>query len=287
VALVCGEERLSYGELEQRANRLARYLRGLGVGPEVLVGLCVERSVEMLVGMLGILAAGGAYVPLDPAYPPQRLAFILEDSQAPVLVTQNELLPGLPEHGARVARLDGDAPRIAQESAEPLPPANPAVTAGNLAYIIYTSGSTGRPKGVAIQHRSAANLAGWAQRVFPAEDLAGVLAATSICFDLSVFEIFVPLAAGGTVILSENALALPELPAAASVTLVNTVPSAIAQLLDALPASVRTVSLAGEPLRPQLVDEIYRRGVRRVFDLYGPSEDTTYSTFTLRARGGR
>ncbi len=286
VALICGERRWTYGELELRVDRLARHLRGLGVGPEVFVGLCAERSAEMVAGMLAILGAGGAYVPLDPAYPKQRLAFMLEDTQAPVLLTQSRLLEELPEHGARVVLLDGflDAePPAASGSGEPpLALADP----GHLAYAIYTSGSTGRPKGVAIAHRSAAALVHWARRVFSAEELAGVLASTSISFDLSVFEIFATLASGGAVILAENALALPGLPAAAEVTLVNTVPSAMAQLADALPASVRAVNLAGEPLRPQLVERLYERGVARVFDLYGPSEDTTYSTCALRVPGG-
>ncbi|MCI0656213.1 MAG: AMP-binding protein, partial [Acidobacteria bacterium] len=159
------------------------------------------------------------------------------------------------------------------------------VTADNLAYVIYTSGSTGRPKGVAIEHRNAGALIHWARGVFTQEELAGVLASTSICFDLSVFELFVTLSWGGKVILAENALQLPGLPAANEVTLVNTVPSAMAELvrMGGVPASVRTVNLAGEPLQTRLVNEIYRQEtVERVLDLYGPSEDTTYSTFALR-----
>jgi amino acid adenylation domain-containing protein len=293
-AVVCGGERATHRELDRRANQLAHRLRALGIGREVPVGIALERSIDMVVALLAILKAGGAYVPLDPSYPPDRLAFLLADSQreieAPVLVTRERLLPLLPRSaGGRPVRtvcLDRDREAIDRESE-----ADPAAGAGpeDLAYIIYTSGSTGRPKGVAIEHRSAAALLAWAAGVFPPEDLAGVLASTSINFDLSVFELFLPLARGGTVILAENALALAGLPEAGAVTLVNTVPSALAELLrlEALPASVRTVNLAGEPLTPALVEQIERLpGVRRVLDLYGPSEDTTYSTWARRTADG-
>ena len=155
----------------------------------------------------------------------------------------------------------------------------------DLAYVIYTSGSTGVPKGVAIEHRSAGTLVHWARTVFSDEEISGVLASTSVCFDLSVFEIFFPLSFGGRVILAPNAIEIGSLPARGEVTLVNTVPSAAAELVreGALPRSVRTVCLAGEPLTTRLADALYATGhVDRVFDLYGPSEDTTYSTFVLR-----
>ncbi|HEX5718504.1 MAG TPA: amino acid adenylation domain-containing protein, partial [Thermoanaerobaculia bacterium] len=173
-------------------------------------------------------------------------------------------------------------------SGEPAAPERRA-DPGFLAYLIYTSGSTGRPKGVAIEHRSAVALARWARELFPADELDGVLASTSVCFDISVFELLVPLAWGGRVILAENALELPAIAAAgADVRLINTVPSAMAELMrqGALPTSVRTVNLAGEPLPGVLAERIYQRDtVRRVLNLYGPSEDTTYSTFALVARG--
>ncbi|HYO12562.1 MAG TPA: amino acid adenylation domain-containing protein, partial [Thermoanaerobaculia bacterium] len=177
-ALVCGEERLTYAELDRRANRLARGLRRLGVGPEVRVGIALPRTAELVVGLLAILKAGGAYVPLDPASPRERLAMILEDARASLVLTP-ESLPHLPPETSG-ERLGGTA------------------GPGNLAYLIYTSGSTGRPKGVAIEHRSAAALLDWAAEVFVPEELEGVLAATSVAFDLSVFEIFLPLTRGGT-----------------------------------------------------------------------------------------
>jgi amino acid adenylation domain-containing protein len=285
VAVVCGAQRLTYGELEARANRLAGHLRSLGAGPETPVGVCLERGPELLPALLGILKAGAAYVPLDPAYPQERLAFILEDSRAAVLVTQGSLAERLPALGVRVL-VDEVIDEIAGDAAPPeVPPG--AGRADHLAYLIYTSGSTGRPKGVAITHRSATALLRWAAGEFPAADLAGVLAATSICFDLSVFELFLPLGRGGTVLLAADALALAGLPAAAEVTLINTVPSAIAELvrLGPPPPGLRTVNLAGEPLQGALVREVERwcPGVR-VLNLYGPSEDTTYSTWA-RADG--
>ena len=239
VAIHFNEEQLTYAEVNQRANQVAHYLRGLGVGPETLVGLCVERSPRMVIGLLGILKAGGAYVPLDPAYPKERLRFVLEDAGVTVLLTEEKLLGELGDGIAacKIVRLDSDGPAISTASVE-----NPDGGAGpeSLAYVIYTSGSTGKPKGVAIEHHSPVMLVSWAHGVFSAEECAGVLFATSICFDLSVFEMFVPLCRGGKLILVENALELATAPAASQVTLVNTVPSAIRELirLQAVPSSV-------------------------------------------------
>ncbi|HSF39926.1 MAG TPA: non-ribosomal peptide synthase/polyketide synthase, partial [Thermoanaerobaculia bacterium] len=280
-ALVVGEERLTYGELDGRANRLARFLREEGAGPETRVAVCAERTAGLVVALLAVLKAGSAYVPVDPAYPRERQAFLLADSEAPLLVTEERLLGRLPQTRARIVCLD----QVEERSASPLPP---LAGAGNLAYLIYTSGSTGQPKGVAIEHRSAVAFLRWVAGVFPPEALKGVLAATSVCFDLSVFEVFAPLSLGGTVILAENALELPRLPAAGEVTLVNTVPSAIAELARSggIPASVRTINLAGEPLRAALVERLYRiPTVQAVYNLYGPSEATTYSTWVRLERG--
>ena len=165
VAVEFGLERLTYRELNARANQTAHYLRKLGVGPDVLVGLCVERSIEMVVGLLGILKAGGAYVPLDPAYPRERLALILEDARAPVLLTLQRLAGSLPETESEVVLLDADWPIIARESGENLAGLGEP---GNLAYIIYTSGSTGVAKGVAMPHGPLLNLISWQIRLFVA-----------------------------------------------------------------------------------------------------------------------
>ncbi|HEY6320474.1 MAG TPA: amino acid adenylation domain-containing protein, partial [Thermoanaerobaculia bacterium] len=281
-ALAWRGQEMTRGELDRRANQIAHHLRALGVRPETRVGICMERSPAMVTAMLAVLKAGGAYLPLDPAYPRERLDLMLEDSGALLVLAEERLADRL---GARtpIVCVDRDA-----ASFDRRPDHRPAPTAvpGNLAYVIYTSGSTGRPKGVAIAHRSAAVLVEWARGAFVPGELAAVLASTSICFDLSVFELFVPLACGGSVVLAENALELPRLEAA-GVTLVNTVPSAAAELVrtGGLPPSVRTVCLAGEPLSRVLVEALYAaaaaRGGRleRVLNLYGPSEDTTYSTW--------
>ncbi len=286
LAVVFTNEYLSYHELNSRSNRLAHYLQRLGVGPEVRVGICVERSPEMLIGLLGILKAGGAYVPLDPVYPKDRLGYMLADAQVTVLLTQQKFVSQLPKHKATLVCLDTDWKSIRQE-----PETNPGckVFPENLAYVIYTSGSTGQPKGVAITHHSAVALLEWARMHFAPEALSSVLASTSLCFDLSVFELFVPLSGGGKIILSENVLQLPTLPAAKEVTLINTVPSAMAELLriNGVPPSVHTINLAGEALLTPLVQQIYHlQTIKQVFDLYGPSEDTTYSTCALRKSDG-
>jgi amino acid adenylation domain-containing protein len=299
VAVVFEEEQLTYRELNARANQLAHYLQKQGVGPDMLVGLCVERSLEMIVGLLGVLKAGGAYVPLDPHYPKERRQFIVNDSRISVLLTRSALRqrgesrnddgdPPSVVFDPRIKRvcLDRDRPVIDQESRE-----NPtaAVQPRDLAYVIYTSGSTGTPKGVAIEHRQTGAFLSWVQSVFTQDELSGVLASTSICFDLSVFEIFAPLSRGGTVLVVQNALALTTLPKPSVVKLVNTVPSAVEELLNlaAIPESVRVINLAGEPLRVDLVRRIYEcSSVGKVHDLYGPSECTTYSTWTGRTPDG-
>ncbi|MEH1781198.1 MAG: amino acid adenylation domain-containing protein [Nostoc sp.] len=285
VAVVFEGKQLTYGELNVKANQLARYLQSLGVKPEVLVGICVERSLEMVVGLLGILKAGGAYVPLDPTYPYERLAFTIENVSMEVLLTSVQQIGKLPLSQAHIVCLDKNWKEIAHYSKSNFAS---RVASNNLAYVIYTSGSTGRSKGVPIEHQNTVALLTWAKEIFPDEDIAGVLASTSICFDLSVFELFVPLSRGGTVILAQNALSLPTLPAVNQVTLINTVPSAIAELLrlKAIPPGVRTINLAGESLQNQLVQQLYRQtNVQQVFNLYGPTEYTTYSTFSLVKKG--
>ncbi|HYG79789.1 MAG TPA: amino acid adenylation domain-containing protein, partial [Pyrinomonadaceae bacterium] len=258
-------------------------------GPETVVALCCERTSEMVVALLGILKAGGAYLPLDPSYPSERLAFMLEDSRPRLILTQHALRHRLPATGALpVICLDSQEWRE-QEAPRFNPTSLPAVNGANLAYLIYTSGSTGRPKGVAIEHRSASALLHWAGRHFTAAQLSGVLASTSVCFDLSVFELFVPLACGGAVILAASVLELPELEAAGEVTLINTVPSALTELLrvGGVPGNVVTVNLAGEPLQNSLAQRAYQEAcVEQVLNLYGPSEDTTYSTWALVEKGG-
>ncbi|MFL6196819.1 MAG: amino acid adenylation domain-containing protein [Thermoanaerobaculia bacterium] len=265
IAVAAGGETLTYAELEARSARLARRLRRLGVGPEVAVALSLRHTPNLIVAMLAVLRAGGFYVPLDPAYPAERLAYLKKDS------------------GCRLTLTDREVEAAVKDSGAPLP----RVLADNLAYLIYTSGSTGRPKAVAIAHRSAVQLAHWAREAFGDGELAGVIASTSITFDMSVFEVFAPLAWGGAVILVDNALAVPALkapgalPPGIEARLLDTVPSAAAELLriDGIPATVRTVNLGGEALPRSLADRLRERpGVERLLNLYGPSEDTTFST---------
>jgi amino acid adenylation domain-containing protein len=288
-AVVGTDGALTYKELNERADLIARRLRGLGVGPESVVGIYLERSAEMIAALLGVLKSGGAYLPLDTEYPKQRVAFMLEDARPAALLTRGGLKAGLPETEAHVVCLDADPRESAREGAEN---PHPAGAGDNLAYVIYTSGSTGTPKGVAITHGSAVTLIRWAEEEFGAEALGRVLASTSICFDLSVFEIFVPLSCGGCVVVAGSALDLLAEDGLAgtrfeNVTLVNTVPSAMAELVRAgrVPATARVVNLAGEPLKRALADAVYSAGpVERLYNLYGPSEDTTYSTVSLVGR---
>lgn len=285
-ALICGEERISYRELNQSANRIAHRLIRLGAGPEVLIGVYLERTPDLVPSIFGVLKSGAAYVPLDPSYPQERLMSILEDSKAPIVLTQKSLAGRLDMPGVRFVCVDSERESLALE-----PNTNPStpVTPDNLAYVLFTSGSTGRPKGVALEHHNNVTFVQWAQTVFTPEELAGVLFCTSIGFDMSTFEMFITAAAGGAMILAENPLYLPGLPAKNEVTLINTVPSAIAELvrMNALPPSVATVALAGEALPASLVDEIYRTAtVTKVYNLYGPTE-SGYSTSTLVPRGGR
>jgi amino acid adenylation domain-containing protein len=196
VAVKFSHQQLTYRELNQRANQLANYLQKLGVKPEVFVAICLERSIEMLVGILGILKAGGAYVPLDPTYPKERLAFMLEDVQAPVLLTQQHLLEIIPSHSGKVVCLDTNWQEIGEEIS-----VNPVsnVCADNLAYVIYTSGSTGKPKGTLIHHRGLVNYLSWCTKAYSVEQGEGSPVHSSISFDMTITGLFSPLLVGGKV----------------------------------------------------------------------------------------
>ena len=271
-AVVCGEASLSYGELWRRSGSVAAALVARGVTKEARVGVCAGRSVDLVVALLGVLRAGAAYVPLDPSYPAERVAFMLEDSGAQVVVTTAALASRFEDALVLETVADADAPAV-------------SIDTRTLAYLIYTSGSTGRPKGVCIEHGQAATMVGWALAHYAVADLAVVAAGTSICFDLSVFELFVPLSAGTTVQVLESPVDIAGL-AGSGVTLLNTVPSAMRALLDAdaVPSTVRVVNLAGEALTRSLADAVYAGGVERLYNLYGPSEDTTYSTWSQVSR---
>jgi amino acid adenylation domain-containing protein/non-ribosomal peptide synthase protein (TIGR01720 family) len=290
-ALVVGTTRITYAELAARARGIARMLRADGVGPGDAVAVFLRRGEHLIPSLLGVLMAGAMYVPLDPAYPTERLGYILADANATRVLTTADCRAQVPAPFAGrcidVAAIAPLAPPTERGAGEG-DAGDSDVASGDRAYLIYTSGSTGQPKGVEIAHGNAVAFIAWAQTVFGPDELRGVLASTSICFDLSIFEIFVTLASGGSVILADNALALPELPASGEVSLVNTVPSAAAELLrgGGIPSSVRTINLAGEPLPEPLVVGLYGLPqVARVYNLYGPSETTTYSTYVLTTRG--
>lgn len=293
-AMICGEHRLTYAGLNARANQLARHLQSLGVGPETLVGLCLERSVDMAVGILGILKAGGAWLPLDPAYPKERLAYMLGHGRAPVLVTQSQLVPSLPPHAAQIVALDLDGPAIARHSAENF---STGVTPENLAYVIYTSGSTGQPKGVMISH---ANLAHYVQALGAPLGItaaARYLHTASISFSSSVRQLILPLSQGGTVVVATTALIRNPLALFAEiqrqrVTVLDLVPSywraCLHALLDTdeptrtglLANDVQLILSASEPL-PSDLPKTWRAktGHRaRIVNMFGQTEVTGIAT---------
>ncbi|MCV4289293.1 amino acid adenylation domain-containing protein, partial [Pseudomonas capsici] len=281
VALVFGDEQLSYAELNQRANRLAHHLRSQGVQPDSRVGICVERGTDMVVGLLAILKAGGGYVPLDPAYPAERIAYMLEDSAPAAVLAQSSTLELVSAAGVPVINLD-------QPDWQDKSVSNPQVeglTPAHLAYVIYTSGSTGLPKGVMIEHRNTVNFLTWAQQSFAPEVLAKTLFSTSLNFDLAVYECFAPLISGGSIEVVKNVLALQD--GEHDVTLINTVPSALKALLESggLGQGVHTVNVAGEALKGSLVESLFEQtSVQRLCNLYGPSETTTYSSWVAMDR---
>ncbi len=280
-ALVWQERRLTYAELLRLARGVEARLGRLGIGPEQNVAVCMPRCPELVAALLGILMRGAAYVPMDPAYPRARLRYMLEDAAAVLVVGKAGAASDLADL-APVLDLDQFQTCPAAES-------SPSYVGedSHAAYIQYTSGSTGRPKGVVVPHRGPVAFSAWAGTVYDEADLAGVLAGTSICFDLSVFELFTTLALGGRIVLNDSLLDLARLPAFNEVTLINSVPSAVQSLFveGSIPRGLRVVNLAGEAFPRPLVDLIYRHpSVQRVFNLYGPTEDTTYSTGALLAR---
>jgi amino acid adenylation domain-containing protein len=276
VALRFRDEQLSYATLHGRAARLARLLVAAGVGPGVVVGIALPREPSLVVAVLAVHKAGGAYLALDPLYPAERIRFIVADAAAPVIITNTELAAAFADSGARLL-FDTESADEATGTVE-LNPARP----NDLAYVLYTSGSTGRPKGVGIEHRNLVNLVSWGRSIVSDSELQGMLFSTSLNFDLSAFEMFVPLAFGGCMVLVENVLTLQSAPQREKVRLVNTGPSLLMALLraDGLPAGVTTVILAGEKLSRRTATSVFDTapGVR-LLNCYGPTETTVYSTW--------
>jgi amino acid adenylation domain-containing protein len=290
VAVVCGSERLSYLELQVRTNRLANRLRSMGVGPDVLAALCLQRSVDMLVAVLAVLTAGGAYVPLDPQYPSERLAFMLADSGAAVLVTEELLQDMLPQRTLPVICLDRERSSLLTES--PVSPAT-GVSPHHLAYVIYTSGSTGLPKGVEITHRSVVNLLASMQRQFGVRPQDRLLAVTSLSFDIAGLELYLPLVSGAQVILATretvwNGTALAALLQRSGATIMQATPVTWRLLLDAGWAGSPGLKIlcGGEALPLELSNRLLAAG-GGLWNLYGPTETTIWSTVhRVDARAG-
>ncbi|WP_390625552.1 MULTISPECIES: non-ribosomal peptide synthetase [Calothrix] len=278
VAVVFAEQKLTYQQLNIRANQLADYLQSLGVKPDTLVGICVERSLEMVVGLLGVLKAGGAYLPLDPEYPTERLRFMLEDAQVSVLLTQQRLVERLPELQANLICLDDIWEEIAQNNQDN---PNSEVRAFNLANLIYTSGSTGRPKGVMVEHKGLCNLAQAQIQTFGVNSDSRILQFASFSFDASIWEVIMALGSGGTLYLGTKDSLLPGKPLVEqlrkhSITHVTLPPSALAVMpSDELPA-LQTIIVAGEACSPELIKQ-WSVG-RSFFNAYGPTEATVCAT---------
>jgi amino acid adenylation domain-containing protein len=281
IAVACADRSLSYSELHRRSNQLARHLASLGVRNEMLVGIATERSIEMIIGLLAILKSGAAYVPIDPAYPAQRIALMIEDSEAPVILASERAKPRLPHCAMPVVALDGDVSTTAKYSSDSLPG---MIDGKNLAYVIYTSGSTGRPKGVMIEHRNVVNFFHGMDQVIGSEP--GVwLAVTSISFDISVLELFWTLTRGFKVIVhgDEGTHTIPEEIRKFGVTHMQATPSLVRMVatnpqgLAAL-GVLKKLLIGGEALPSSLVRQLRKEFCGELHNMYGPTETTIWST---------
>lgn len=285
-ALVYQEEALSYEQLNQRANQLAHHLLTQNIQPDTMIGVCMERSIEMVVALLAIIKAGGAYLPIDPSYPAERLQFMLEDAQVPLLLTQTRLIDGLPAHNSQTICLDSDWEQMAQ-----LPTNNPdvALTAENLAYTIYTSGSTGKPKGAMNSHRGIVNRLLWMQDAYQLNASDKVLQKTPFSFDVSVWEFFWPLLAGATLVMAKpgghlDSTYLVDTIQKEQITTMHFVPSMLHIFLTdgnvAQCRSLRRIICSGEALPFDLTQQFFAQLPScELHNLYGPTEaaiDVTY-----------
>ena len=284
IAVTYEQEQITYSELNARANQLGRSLKELGVGPDALVSICMERSVEMLVGLLGILKAGGAYLPLDPGYPIDRLEMMLADSGARVLLTQEGLLEVMPAGDLKTICLDRDWEEISRESRHNL---QIVTSPDHLAYVIYTSGSTGKPKGVMISHRSICNRLEWMNERYPLMEDDSVLQKTSFSFDASVWEFYVPLIAGARVVMArpgghQDAGYLVKTIAERQITTLQVVPSMLEVIVEerglAKCKELRRVFCGGEALKTKLKERFFEKIKAELINLYGPTESSIDAT---------
>jgi amino acid adenylation domain-containing protein len=275
IALIFDEQQLSFATLHEQAARLARRLAAHGVRPGVVVGIALPRSPAMVIAVLAVHKAGGAYLALDPSYPVERIRFIVTDAAAPVILTNAALAPVFADSGARLL-LETDPETTDTEIVETV-----AAGSTDLAYVLYTSGSTGRPKAVGIAHRNLINLISWGRSIVSETELRGLLFSTSLNFDLSAFEMFLPLVCGGCIVLVENLFTLQSAPQREKVRLVNSGPSLLDTLLrtSRLPPGVTTIILAGEKLPRRLATSVFESdpGIR-LLNCYGPTETTVYSS---------
>jgi amino acid adenylation domain-containing protein len=292
IALSYKDQRVTYRELNSRANQLAHYLQELGVGPEVLVGIFMERSLEMVIGIYGIIKAGGAYVPLDPEYPPERVAFMARDAQAPVLLTQKHLTEKLPEHKAKVICLDSDWSTIARENSRNfVSGAQPE----NLAYVIYTSGSTGTPKGAMNTHRGICNRLLWMQDAYQLTDRDRILQKTPFSFDVSVWEFFWPFLVGARLVVArpgghKDSNYLIKTIQEQEITTLHFVPSMLQVFLEEKDVekctTLKRVICSGEALPYELQEHFFARLPAELHNLYGPTEAAVDVSYWPCKRGG-
>ncbi|MBL1210748.1 condensation domain-containing protein [Geminocystis sp. GBBB08] len=281
IAVVFEEQKLSYQELNEKANQLANYLQKWGVKPETLIGICVEKSLEMIIGILGILKAGGAYVPLDPNYPEERLQYMLEDAQISILLTQKKLGNLGKIEAKNMIKLDQDWELINQENKANL---MTNVQSNNLAYIIYTSGSTGKPKGVMVEHHSVVNILLWRINQLECQDFDAFPFTTSISFDLSVIQIFSPLIIGGTVIIIKDLFHFETVIHQEKITFFSASPSTIEQYINnnQLPHKIEALGLGAEKVKSTLIEKLKKLShIKRIYNSYGPTETTVGATSNL------
>ena len=289
IALIDQKETITYAQLHQRANQLAHHLTTLGVGPEVRVAIYCERSLEMMVGLLGTLKAGGGYVPIDPSYPQDRVGLMLEDAQVAVVITHGDCQASLPPHSAKVVWIDSEWPMIERYSC--VPP-KVSITPDNLAYMIYTSGSTGKPKGVLVPNRSLMNFLHTMIRDLSMNESTRMLAVTSLSFDIAVLELWAPLLVGGRVVLASRTMSadpsqLTQCLSQEGITAMQGTPATWQLLVSqGWPghAGLR-ILCGGEQLTNELADQLLDRG-QQVWNLYGPTETTVWSTSHTLVKNG-
>lgn len=277
IALIFEDEKITYKELNEQSNRLAHFLQSKGVKKETIVGICIERNIDMITGILSVLKAGGAYVPIDPEYPEERINYMLEDSKSSIVLTSTQSRDKLnSQKDSGIIEIDGDRSEINKESSDNL---NVSADPSDLSYVIYTSGSTGKPKGVMIENKNVFSFICWCKDEFKYSRFDIVYGSTSICFDLSIFEIFFPLCTGKPLRILENGLFIGKHLSEDKNVMTNCVPGVIETLLKEGTdfTNVNVINMAGEPISNYVQENLDTEN-KEVRNLYGPSEDTTYTT---------